>query len=267
MLGGIHPFLDGEVAKALDWWIGDTPQKLQVLRNRQADHIARHHAWSGTPIKPELFNYLQQQMFAHQEQLTRLNRLVGDQCSIRTGTVWKEEISQQGDQFLQSRFPSWEWNPDPNDFVWKPQQGSFAFPKRAKFHEADFLTIQQFLGSLCWKIDDTLGVSFVELLFLFVRRGHKFQGFPEVGTSFQDAPKHFKMAVVFIMSEPGQMLVPGTYIATEAYKCGRALPKGAIFGARPMLQPDELCSFATILLEGCGQNLATWSFPLSTCLA
>ena len=114
---------------------------------------------------------------------------------------------------------------------------------------------------------DGKGVAFVELLCVFVGRGYKFQLFSDLSVDFCDALKHFKRTIVAIMATPDQTLIPGLYRSTEAYKCGRALPKGAIFGARPLFTFEELERFAGILLEGCGQSLTTWRFPLSMCCA
>lgn len=241
--------------------------RQQVLCNQQADLVARKHAWAESPIDPRLHGYLQEQIYNRQFQLANLNKIIGDQCSIKVTREPKLDIQQTSDDFFQARFPLWNWAPNIADFTWKPRPHEIQLPKRPQLSSLDFPTVLDFLGTLSWRVADDLGVGFVELLFLFVHRGYKFQEFPDTGTAFNDALKFFKKAVVVIMTREQQRFVPGYYNATEAYKCGRALPKGAIFGARPYIEPSELCCFAGILLEGCGQNLATWSFPLSMCMA
>lgn len=153
-----------------------------------------------------------------------------------------------------------------DDFPWKADAHQIENPARSKISSNDFQASLDFLATLQWCNAEHLGVGFVELLFLFLHRGHKLEGFQDVGTGFSEALKHFKKAIVAVIGTPNQKYIPGRYCSTEAYKCGRALPKGAIFGTRPFFASNELQAFAALLLEGCGQNLATWSFPISACL-
>ena len=241
--------------------------RQQILCNQRADFVAKEEARKNAAIDPSLYPHLQNKVFEHQLQLAMLNKQIGDQCALKVVSQLKEEIGADGTDFINARFPSWNWKPCMDDFDWIPAPAAVQRDKKSRFGEEDFQTIVRFLLSLRWQKDDAVGVAFVELLCLFLGRGYTFQAFTDTGTSFNDALKHFKRSVVSILSQPGQSIIPGMYRSTEAYKCGRALPKGAIFGARPFISTTELEKFAHILMEGCSQNLATWSFPLSLCLA
>ena len=241
--------------------------RQQILCNQRADFVAKEEARKNAAIDPSLYPHLQHRVFEHQLQLAMLNKQIGDECALKVVSQLKEEIGADGSDFISARFPSWNWKPCIDDFDWIPAPAAVQRDKKSRFGEEDFQTIVRFLLSLRWQKDDAVGVAFVELLCLFLRRGYTFQAFTDTGTSFNDALKHFKRSVVSILSSPGQSIIPGVYRSTEAYKCGRALPKGAIFGARPFISTTELEKFAHILMEGCSQNLATWSFPLSLCLA
>ena len=59
-----------------------------------------------------------------------------------------------------------------------------------------------------------------------------------------------------------QLLLPGTHCPDHGHPCGKALPKGMIRGARPLLTESELRHFARLLLAGAGRTLQSWAFAI-----
>lgn len=214
--------------------------RRQVVCNQCADRCARRIALDNAPIDPKMFTRLHEQVFQHQVHLAKLNKEIGEMCPVRTPFMTKEECEGTQPDFFVARFPNWNWDPKLSEFPWVPTMCSYKPAKRCTLPEADFQTIVQFLGTLRWRVASDVGTGFVELLFLFLRRGYKFQCFAEENTCFNAALKPFKKALVWVLSDAQQQLIPGNYYATEAYKCGRALPKGILKGARPYITKEEL---------------------------
>lgn len=101
------------------------------------------------------------------------------------------------------------------------------------FGEGGGATLLNFWHNLQWRISDTDSVSFIELALLFCHcKGILERVKPPKGT-FVNVQKAVKKSAGLLSGCDFHSVIPGNHQATWARKCGRALPKGSICGARP----------------------------------
>ena len=54
-----------------------------------------------------------------------------------------------------------------------------------------------------------------------------------------------------------------TTLGDGHHSCGWALPRGAIFGARPLISERDLRHFADLLFAGASNTLMSWDFSIA----
>ena len=138
---------------------------------------------------------------------------------------------------------------------------------RDKLGDGDAPSILAFLQSLKWRVTPEDSVAYVELTFLFCTRQFSLESVAPPNTSFTEVLKVVKKACSFVFHRPDQGLLPGRHESTLIHKCGRAIPKGSIYGARPLFSTRELEAYGRLLLDGCSQKITTWSFDVSACVS
>lgn len=139
---------------------------------------------------------------------------------------------------------------------------------RDKLGDGDAPSILAFLQSLKWRVTPEDSVAYVELTFLFCTRQFSLESVAPPNTSFTEVLKVVKKACSFVFHRPNQGLLPGRHESTLIHKCGRAIPKGSIYGARPLFKTCELEAYGIrLLLDGCSQKIATWAFDVSACVS
>lgn len=162
--------------------------------------------------------------------------------------------------------PSGDWTPNHGDFGWRARLDSETKDLVHKLvSEVDATTFLSFLSKLEWKVQGNCSVAYVELTFLFCHRGFSFEATPQPTATFLSVLKVVKRLCSRIFQLECQTALPGVHQSTLIHKCDKAIPKGAIYGARPYIAGSELAIFAGILLEGCGQSLQTWKFDVGCC--
>ena len=254
--------IDEEISKRVGWPVD------HLICNRLADITAKQLAWDLAPINPQIFKHLQHECFARQSGLARLNQFIGSDCPVKNVYATKEEALPESSQIgYESRFPEWDWNPQLSSFGWIPGASHDIAAECGNLcSETDCDTLSSFLLSLKWKIHKDCSVAYVELAFIFAARDFKLEEIAPPCT-FGDLTKFLKRVCDQVFALHHQKFLPGKHERDQSHSCGRALPRGAIFGARSFISKDELTGFARLIMEGGGRTLKTWQFELSTCRA
>lgn len=130
--------------------------------------------------------------------------------------------------------------------------------------DIDRRTLLSFSSSLKWKKAVDISVAYVELTFLFTARNFKLEEVSPPQT-FGHLVRFIKRVCDLIFDLSAEKILPGKHERDQSHSCGRALPRGAIFGARPLFSHDELAAFANLILEGGGRTLKTSQFELDMC--
>ena len=101
-------------------------------------------------------------------------------------------------------------------------------------------------------------------LLLFAAREYKLE---EIAPpqNFASLAKFIKRVCDTVFNLQRQKFLPGKHERDQSHSCGRAIPRGAIFGARPFFSRAELQGFAKLIMEGGGRTLKTWQFDLDLC--
>lgn len=130
--------------------------------------------------------------------------------------------------------------------------------------EIDCVTLSSFLLALRWKVQPGLSVAYIELAFAFAAREYKLE---EIAPpqNFASLAKFIKRVCDTVFNLQRQKFLPGKHERDQSHSCGRAIPRGAIFGARPFFSRAELQGFAKLIMEGGGRTLKTWQFDLDLC--
>ena len=250
-----------EVAKQLGMTVQD------IVANRVTDDAAKKCALSHVPVDPQLFQSITHEVFVRQALLSRLNQQIGDDVPLLDHFERKDElICEDPLKDMQTRFPNWLWNLQVDQFPWTPtftEQSHQAL--MTKLPPSEATSFSDFFSSLRWQVGDNLSTGYVEIAFLFQRRRFTLESIHLESSTFVDLLKKIRKACTTLFSSTGQKVLPGVHHATWAHKCGQAIPKGSILGARPFLENQELLQFACILREGRGQSLKGWAFDLSLC--
>lgn len=245
-----------ELASSLGW------PKLSLICNRLADECAQSLAKEIAPIQPSFYARLKHEVFSRQACLARLNLAIGMDQPVKNVYITKEEQSQEQTLTYRSRFPDWDWAPIESSFEWKPSTSPVVHECCGSFaNHDDCQAFQSFLVSLKWKQGRLLSVAYVELAFLFVVRKYSFATIT-ASDNFAVLVKILKRMSDAVCAKQGQKLIPGKHERDQSHHCGRALPRGAIFGYRPYFSTSELEGFARLILEGGGRTLKTWTFEL-----
>ena len=256
-----------EISEEIAHRFGLTRQ--QVLCNRVADCAAKKAAFDHAAIDPCHFPAIERIVCKRQVELAKLNHVIGSNCQVRQQFMTKEDdANESGPPDYRLRFPLWEWNASPASYD-KSFQGSVPLPQELKsaFSEVDVVTVYDFLQVLKWRVADDQSVSYVELTLLFIRKGFVLESIQHADASFRDVMQVVKRVCARTFLCDTQDRLPGRHESTLIHKCGKAIPKGAIFGARPFFDPKDLVAFAAILQDGCGQHLSSWSFDWHVALS
>ena len=105
-------------------------------------------------------------------------------------------------------------------------------------------------------------MAYVEIAHLFLCRKYTLAKLTPKDT-FGKLAQLVKRWCNAIFTQTDQCLLPGQHCPEHCHPCGRALPKGMIQGARPLLSEHELRHFARLLLDGAGRTLKTWDFSFA----
>ena len=247
-----------ELAAELGW-----PKKC-LIRNKLADAHAKALALDLVPVSPQKFGVLRQEVFTRQACLARLNCTIGKDQPIKNVYLTKEEQAPEQGFSFRSRFPEWGWSPAESLFKWKPKNKHNVLDCCHSFsNEDDCTTLQSFLLNLKWKTGSDLSVAYVELAFVFAWQENSVA---YVTDNFASLIRFLKRMFDAVCSQPGQGLIPGRHERDQSHHCGRALPRGAIFGYRPFISTRELEGFARLIIEGGGRNLMPlWLIRLFAC--
>ena len=236
--------------------------RQQILCNRVADLKAKEAASRTAVVDPRFFAGIERVICRRQHALARLNWVIGSTCQVRDQYETKEsKLPCSSSPDYRARFPTWDWDIALSLF-------DQCFP--GEFPQAEDLTVPCSIGDICqifdflktlrWRVQEDQSVSYVELTLLFIRGGFVFEQLQHERATFKDILQIVKRVCARVFSIEGQVRLPGRHESTLIHKCGKAIPKGAIFAARPYFSPQDLHAFAAVLQDGCGQHLSSWSF-------
>ena len=142
-----------------------------IICNRKADQAAKRIAAASLPIEVQMFSQMQQAVFARQYFLARLNELSTPEVP---GTVVVDEIPAcEGNISLQRKFGRWDWNQNIADFPWRfVHVLDTSGPWFSQHSSSDITTFVGFARALAWKVGEAFCTSYMELAFLFQKRGY-----------------------------------------------------------------------------------------------
>ena len=89
------------------------------------------------------------------------------------------------------------------------------------------------MHSLHWRVDDSAKTAYVELAFLFWKRGFFLHEVSAANGTFRDLVFWIRRMIVFVHKQPEHAVFPGQPCNVTLKTEGRALPQGAINGAIP----------------------------------
>ena len=241
----------------------------EVVCNRVADESAKRLALERAAIHPALAPKLKEAVYQRQLELTKLNQVIGLAAPKVSMFKTKEDDEPLDDlASLHRRFPTWEWSPPEEAFSWVPcSNQDIVQALEDKIGVGDARSILAFLSGLRWRVQPEDSVAYVELTFLFCARHFTLESVMAPNTTFVEVLKVVKKACSFVFHRPPQELLPGRHESTLIHKCGRAIPKGSIYGARPLFSTSELEAYGRLLLDGCGQKITSWAFDVSACVS
>ena len=185
-----------------------------------------------------------------------LRKLIRTDISARNCFVTKDDICNTADGLdIQKRFPSWMWHAEVREFPWQPTL------------QPDVLqAVSSVLGNVIVRLFVIFGATFsgkkaltyrfrtLSLLFYFADRGEHWKGVQSRTyrcTNSEDIEACCRHH--FFCDE--QTFIPGCHDSTWAHKCGRALPKGSIWQARPHFTTLNSRSLAFSFLTGRTRSL------------
>ena len=231
--------------------------------NRLADEEAKRVASQQAIINVDLWPTVFAAAHRRQAALVSLNQIIGSEGIVKKVFQTIEE-NQQSDicDEHKSRFPTWDWHSVEADFEWMAKKCCPAFSKLHTIcpNEDDEI-FGRFLQSLRWKIHPDLSIAYVEIAHILLSRRFSLTSF-EATDTFGSLVRGVKKWCCEIFAIEGQCLLPGIHKRDGHHACGWALPRGAIFGARPYISEKELRHFADLLFAGVGNSLLSWNFAI-----
>ena len=233
-----------------------------ILCNRKADLAAKKIAAASLPVEVQMYTQMKQAIFARQHFLARLNELSTPEVPA---TAVVEEIPVCEDATsLRRKFGRWNWNQNLADFPWRFEHVlDISTPWFSQHSSNDITTFIRFARALAWKVGDAFCTSYMELAFLFQKRGYTLEACCGDDITFRDLSFWLRRIFVHIGKIPDHQVFPG-YTCLQTRKSeGRSFPQGAIVGAVPFFSPAELHGLAQMMDAGCSKLLSSWEIPLT----
>ena len=229
------------------------------LADEEAKRVASQQAIINVDLWPEVF------AAAHRRQaaLVSLNQIIGSEGIVKKvfRTIEEDQQADCCDEH-KSRFPTWDWHAVSTDFDWQPKKHCPVLVNLNTICSAEDAEIfGQFLLSLRWKLDSDMSVAYVEIAHILLSRHFSLTSF-ETTDTFGSLVRSVKKWCSAIFAIEGQCLLPGIHKRDGHHVCGWALPRGAIFGARPYISEQELRHFADLLFAGASNSLLSWCFAI-----
>ena len=240
---------------------GTTLESIRL--NRVADIYAKQVAMKAAAVHPEDFHMLQQAVYQRQLYLARWNFHIGNVLFHPEHEPEESQPQLSPLEAMKKRFPKWDWEQPASSFTWTTtasldcSAGWFT-----KLQPEDIATFFRFMHSLQWRVEDSVKTAYVEISFLFWKRGYFLHDISAGGHTFRDLVFWIRRMLVFVQKRPNHQIFPGKACNFTLKTEGRALPQGAIIGAIPRFSIDELVDFGELLCGGCTRSLTSWEFPI-----
>ena len=240
-----------------------------IALNRIADKKAKEIAEANCAVDPRDKQLLTAAIDAKQTWLTRLADLI--YCDVQELQRTAKESTPQEDQTekrlseleCREKFPDLYWNMDCRLFEWKADfPTTYSAPRSASFETDAWEVFKTFCHELCWKEDENLAISFVELTLIFHLRGFNLPGKDAATTTFRDLYSVLRKMFCTMKNSEDYNFFPGQWCRCKNRNYGKSLPAGYVAGASPWLSNHELTVFANLLHCGGGKNLSTWTWFL-----
>ena len=143
-----------------------------IILNKVADKAAKTAASHAAAIHPQMWNATRDAVYQRQLFLSRWNFHIGFNPSAPATADDEPATSLDPLEAMKKRFGRWDWIQNASAFSWSStakidcSQGWFK-----KLRPDDVDTFFRFMHSLHWRVDDSAKTAYVELAFLFWKRG------------------------------------------------------------------------------------------------
>ena len=233
-----------------------------ILLNRIADREAKKIAQQFLPVEIVTFKNLQLSVYARHEFLAQLNHFATPEPHAAETSVGDNPIVDEG-ALLRKKFPRWCWNQNIVDFSWKAALDvDFSSPWFRKHSDQDLRVFSDFTRSLAWRVGALFCTSYMELAFLFHKRGFTLEACTGDNITYRDLAFWLRRMFVYIGKLEAQTIFPGRTCLQTHKSEGRTFPQGAILGAVPFFSDAELSGLALMMDSGCSKNISSWEIPL-----
>ena len=236
---------------------------LQHVRcNRKADLLAKEIAHHDSAIAIEDKKLLLDAIAGRQEWLVALNKKFGEdvKTSKANETLPPTEVATVD---FPTMFPRWLWHANPGRYVATTFLPEIMPPKKWKWSGNSWAVVLDFVKALKWQKKATHEVAFIELTYVFHKRGFRLAEIDPQEKTLRDLHQLIRIALRHIHASG---FLPGEWKDAQNKSWGRHLPTGCIQGAIPWFSDVELEHFASVLLDGAGGQMHSWSFLLADCM-
>ena len=238
-----------------------------IRHNRFADKIAKEEALKNAAVLPEMQAKLYSAVVNRHTWLTKLGEeLYCDVQKARRSAQQVDRNTVHADTGLtklqcENQYQKFPWKIPKAQYRWKSTISIHCpSPKKWKLTENDWKTCVNFCRGLLWREHCDIGISFVELAFIFWVRGFRLQGWDQQVKTFRELTATLRAALCMIKNEDNPKFFPGVWQNSLNHNSIKFLPAGCIQGAAPFFSNDELVTFCNILQRGAGKKLTSWNF-------
>ena len=145
-----------------------------VKCNRIADFSVKQKALEDAAIDINDKEWLLASIAGRQKWPVNLNRRLGEDVEWSKAQD-SESTSQEHVVDLKQKFPRWLWNANPGHYTIRGAPLNVSPPKLWKWSDNCWQQVQRFASSLKWGTKEENEVAFVELTYLFHKRGFRCQ--------------------------------------------------------------------------------------------
>ena len=159
---------------------------------------------------------------------------------------------------FQKVFPRWIWEPDPSQFVWKPDFIPCTLRSYATISQHNWETCIGFLNSLTWIQGSSYQTAYVELAFAAWYQDIRF-------CDISNNPKEYAQLIRKCINQCCKIQEQGRAIpGDQKAKCksqGCTLPSGYLSDCWPLIPCKSLKFLALYAIKAKSQKLSDWGTP------
>ena len=234
-----------------------------VRGNRIADLVAEEQAAYDAAVAVADKVWLQTSVAGRQEWLVALNKRFADDVTVSKNLASSEIANNNAEINLEELFPRWPWHANFSSYITAIDVRDVSVPAKWKWSHDAWIQLTRFATALKWHVNDDKEVAFIDLTFLFRKRGFRRTEFDMQSPSIRDLHQMVRKGLREL-----QRLnkLPGEWMENHNKSWGKHLPTGCIRKAMPWFSHDELQSLGHLLMNGAGGKMSSWSFSLAETL-